>query len=45
MLLQPPGKYGHYGQAYRTYRSTEPSYDPPLNHPHLAVFLALPPYL
>lgn len=29
MLLQPLGKCGHYSQACRTHRSTEPSYDPP----------------
>ena len=45
MLLQPLGKYGHYGQAYRTPYSTEPSCGPPLYYYYPAAFLALPPYL
>ena len=41
MTLQPPGKCVHYGQACRTHSSTEPSYEPPLYHYYLPVFLNL----
>ena len=39
MLLQPPGKCGHYGQACRTHHSTEPLYDPPCTTPTWLRFL------
>ncbi len=45
MLLQPPSKCGHYGQAFRTHHNTEPSYEPPLHYYHLATFLTLLHYL
>jgi hypothetical protein len=44
MLLQPPGRYRHYGRACRIYYNTEPLYDPPLYYYYLPAFLVLPPY-
>jgi len=45
MILQPPSRYGHYGQACRTRYSTEPSYEPPLHYYYPAISLVLPPHL
>ena len=42
VILQPPGKCVHYGQACRRRHSTVPSYDPPRHDHHPVDFPVLP---